>query len=226
MKKSGLLLVFSGLVIVASPFICATIDSDFVDAVKHNNFKAAQKLLLAGANINKSDTDNWTLLHHVVCFTQSPKAAKKQVDFLITHGAKVKLRENIHGETAFEMAAAQSKIPLVTLFLTRSGPRITATNKYGKLALRRAFYDDNLELLTLLEKHGAVVTNRMAAWARVNLKYKIADFLEYLMAKQQIRPWVRNLGDNLPKKRKRKSVPHRSVKREIRSKSTVEKFKP
>lgn len=212
MKKRDLLVMFSSLAIMASPGIYAVTGTPFADAVKQSDFKTAKKLL-PNVDINAKDPDGWTLLHHVVCFTQSPKAAREQVAFLLAQGAKVKLRDTIHQETAFEMAVVQSKIPLVELMLTRSGPRITATNKFGKLAMRQAFYDDNLELLTLLAKHGAVVTNLMAAWARANYKSKIADFLEYLIAKQKIQPWVGKLPD-------------RSVKREICPKSPVEKFKP
>lgn len=217
MNKMVSVLGLSVLAMVVSPGLSAITEPTFADLVRHNDFKAAKQRLFAGVDINARDEDGWTLLHHVVCFTEPQKAARKQVAFLLANGAKVKLRDKIHKETAFEMAVAQSKISLVQLLLTRSGPRITATNKFGKLAVRRAFYDDNLELLTLLTKHGAVVTNLMAAWARVNLKRKIADFLEALMAEQNMQP----------KKRKRKGVPHRSVKkREICPKSPVEKFKP
>ena len=81
-------------------WLSANVSADELrNAVRHDNVDLVRKLVEAGANINETYENEFTLIY----FARDPRIA----EILVKHGARLNERNELTGQTPLEAAAAE-----------------------------------------------------------------------------------------------------------------------
>ena len=148
-------------------------DRPVLDALQAGQAGVVMRLLNRGADVEASDSHDWTLLMHAVAQGQT-----KTVAALLDRGAKVNVRNN-SGETPLHLAAAYGQTNAALLLLNH-GASVDASDGDLRAALMIAAIRNDFELTRLLLRHGAdpTRTDRLgktaADYARSEGYYELA----------------------------------------------------
>jgi len=118
-------------------------DRDILEAVRMNDVKATEKLLMNGANINAVDKSKRSLLLIATSNTNTEMAR-----LLVKYGADVNQQAN-NLDSPFLYAGASGQTELVQLFLS-NGARFDVFNRYHGSALIPACERGHIETVQLL----------------------------------------------------------------------------
>jgi len=106
-------------------------------------------LLEKGASINAADSSGFTALMRAV-----EEGHGTIIEKLLKKGADVNTRGNVRGSTPLMLAAEQGDIKIVELLLG-NGAKLNAVDQFEETALARAYHAEKLDIINLLESHGA-----------------------------------------------------------------------
>lgn len=120
--------------------------SDIFSALDYNNLSRLDELLTAGADVNRRDSDNKTVLHKA-CETSNLAAIK----LILRHKPNVNLRDN-WGGTPLIIATHENHVEIVKLLLSHGADPYIEASRYKSTPLRNA---RSGEIVTLLIDNGA-----------------------------------------------------------------------
>ena len=124
--------------------------SPLIAAVLRRDAQALAATIAAGANVNESNGDGRTALHHVAINGDADSTAT-----LLEAGAQANLGDAA-GWTALHFAAGEHHLAVAELLL-RAGAAVDSEDAHGNTPLSRAVFESRGrgEMIHLLRQHGA-----------------------------------------------------------------------
>ena len=150
-------------------------------------YEEIQELLNDGANINATDDNGWSALHHV-----SLRGKPDCVKLLLDRGANIDTPSTKKGTTALHLASFYGKPKCVEILLKFGANPNATDNKYGETALHLASRAGNLKCVEILLKYGADTTikdntNKTAFDVTSTYNNKIKAILNIAPIKKELR---------------------------------------
>ncbi|MDR2978513.1 MAG: ankyrin repeat domain-containing protein [Rickettsiales bacterium] len=119
------------------------------DAARNGELETVRYLIKEGVNINSADKSGWTSLHHAAYGGSS-----RVVQYLINNGANIHAEDTVCGRKPVHIAARESHIGIMKLFLNK-GTRISDAGGNSWTLLHYVAWTGNLEAAKFLINEGA-----------------------------------------------------------------------
>lgn len=152
-------------------------DSEFLKAVKNQDFKAVKELLENGKNVNEADINGNNALFYALVNRNNPI-----LNLLLSYGINPNY-PNVHGQLPLLYAVNKSDRSSITAILD-SGANINQQDTMGINAVMLAVFSHNVSMLKFLHAKGASLTGEDAfgnTLLHIAIKNGDLDITRYLL---------------------------------------------